>query len=88
MEPYLTLYSIYQAVKDTKHPSSYICSPSDIILRHPLPWENIIEHLKQLEQEGMAKFHQYNQGFAFSITDDGINRIMKNNSYDLQNNHS
>jgi len=80
MEPYLTLYSIYQAVKDTKHPSSYICSPSDIILRHPLPWENIVEHLKQLEQEGMAKFHQYSKGFAFSITDDGINTIRNNKS--------
>ena len=81
MEPYQTLYSIYQAVKDVKHPSSYICSPSDIILRHPLPWEKILGHLKQLETEGMTKLYQYSAGLAFTITDEGISKIRSNKSH-------
>ena len=50
---YFTLQIIYELAKLAKNPTSHSCHPSDIILRHNLPWDIVAEHLQQLKKEGL-----------------------------------
>ena len=48
----LTLFIIYQFVKEDHKPLQRIIYPNEIIARHPAPWDEIMQDLRDLSDEG------------------------------------
>lgn len=49
---YLTLQTIFELVKNDANPTLSIVHPNEIIVRQNLPWDEIVNHLAELQAEG------------------------------------
>lgn len=71
MEPkYTTLRTIYEIVKNETNPATYNCSLRQIILRQMQPWDNIMQHLEDLAEEGFISIQK--PAAIVCITEKGI----------------
>jgi hypothetical protein len=77
---YQTLNTIYEIVKTDPAPTTYLCTPHEIILRHPQDWKVIEEHLNKLAKEQLVSIKHLDKIFI-SITSAGIAKAkaVKNN---------
>ncbi len=74
MEPrYATLKTIYEIVKNEANPTTYNCTPTQVILRQTQPWDSIMEQLDELEAEELITIHK--PGKAICITTKGLEKI-------------
>lgn len=75
MDPrYQTLETIYNIVKNDAHPTTYLCSTRDIILRQVSGWTAIEKHLEQLESEKLIVIKKLDR-VVVCITTEGIETI-------------
>ena len=74
MEPYYhTLHIIYQIANYDACPSTYLCSPHQILLRHTESWSTIEKHLELLNIEKLIVIKKLDM-VAISITPKGIEK--------------
>jgi len=52
---YSTLHTLANAVKELPNPSSYFCTPREMILRCTYDWATIYAHLILLEKEKLVE---------------------------------
>lgn len=71
---YQTLKTIYELVKNDAQPTMSIIQPNEIIIRQELPWDIIVDHLKQLEAEKHITLQQVSTA-VISITAKGLHYI-------------
>lgn len=72
MDPhYQTLQTIYNIVKSDPHPTTYLCSTRDIILRQASGWSSIEKHLQLLEMEQLIIVKKLDR-VVVCITNSGI----------------
>lgn len=69
---YSTLQTIYSIVKEDSDPTSYLCKPAQIIVRQFLPWDTILVHIRQLEDEGLVNLQQHDRFTLVNITQKGL----------------
>ena len=75
MDPqYQTLQTIYNIVKNDAHPTTYLCSTRDIILRQVSGWSSIEKHLELLEMEKLIVIKKLDR-VVICITSAGIETI-------------
>jgi hypothetical protein len=75
MEPrYSTLKTIYEIVKNETNPVSYACFPNQIIIRQSQAWDNILQQLYTLAEEGLITIQQ--PGTTICITAKGIEKVL------------
>ena len=72
---YQTLQTIYEIVKSDPHPTTYLCSTRDIILREVADWNSIEKHLELLQQEGLIVIKKLDR-VVVCITSAGIDMIL------------
>ena len=66
-----TLQAIYNIVKDNPHPTTLLLPTNELILRQNLPWDEVVSHLKELQEEGYITMRQLSVA-VISITDKGL----------------
>ena len=69
---YATLKTIYEIVKNESKPTTYNCTPRQIILRQMRPWDNIMLHLEELDAEELIILQK--PGMTICITEKGIEK--------------
>lgn len=75
MDPhYQTLQTIYDIVKNDAHPTTYLCSTRDIILRQISGWSSIEKDLALLEIEKLIVIKKLDR-VVVCITAAGIDTI-------------
>ncbi len=70
----VTLQAIYEIVKKASDPTKTLLSTNELILRQPLPWDEVVAHLKQLNSEGYILLQQLSVA-VISITSKGISLV-------------
>jgi predicted transcriptional regulator len=77
---YQTLSTIYDIVKTDPTPTTYLCTPHEIILRHNEDWTSIQKHLEVLAAEKLVAIKQLDK-IVVCITSEGIAKakMVKNN---------
>lgn len=77
---YQTLSTIYEIVKSDAAPTTYLCTPHELILRQTEDWNAIQKHLEALAAEQLIIIKQLDK-IAICITQAGINKVkaVKNN---------
>jgi hypothetical protein len=75
---YSTLKTIYEIVKNESNPISYACFPNQIIIRQSQAWDNILQQLYALADEGLITIQQ--PGTTICITANGIKKAMSSTS--------
>ena len=68
---YQTLTTIFEIVKSDAAPTTYLCTPHEIILRQTQDWGTIQKHLETLAKEQLVTIKQLDK-MAISITTAGI----------------
>jgi len=76
---YLTLQTIFELVKNDTNPTLSVVRPVEIIARLAFPWDEIGNHLKELQADGLLNIKQLSTA-AISITDKGIERANSSGS--------
>ena len=71
---YSTLKTIYEIVKHESNPTSYACFPNQIIIRQSQGWDNILQQLYTLAEEGLITIQQ--PGTTICITPEGMEKAM------------
>lgn len=66
-----TLQVIYDLVKNDIKPSMSIIHPNKIISRQHFPWDEIVDHLNELQADGYINMKPVSPAFV-SITDKGF----------------
>ncbi len=64
-----TLYTIYGIVKSNPHPTAYLMTSRELILRQSGPWDEVVKELGELEQEGFVTMVELS---TVSITEKGL----------------
>lgn len=67
----LTLFIIYQFVKEDHKPLQRIIYPNEIIARHPAPWDEIMQDLRDLSDEGCIQIQPQGKLFI-TLTETGF----------------
>jgi predicted transcriptional regulator len=67
----ITLHTIYDLVKDNPHPTTSLLPTNELILRQNLPWDEVVNHLKELQAGGYISMQQLSVA-VISITDKGL----------------
>jgi hypothetical protein len=67
----LTLQKIYDLVKNNSHPALCSLHPSELIARQTFPWDEVVSHLLELQDEGLVSLRQFSTA-AISITEEGL----------------
>jgi hypothetical protein len=77
---YETLSTIYEIVKSDPEPTTYLCTPHEIILKHTIEWVSIQKQLEVLASEKLIVIKQLDK-IAISITSSDIAKAkaIKNN---------
>lgn len=70
----LTLQKIYDLVKNNSHPALCPLHPSELIARQSFPWDEVVSHLMELQDEGLVSLRQFSTA-AISITEKGLQYI-------------
>ena len=71
---YATLQTLADIVRDTPHPTQYLCTAREMILHSVFDWELIHTHLSLLAKEEMIVMLQADT-LQFSITEKGFSKI-------------
>jgi hypothetical protein len=71
---YLTLATLADAVKDLPNPTSYFCTPREMILRCTYDWSTIFQHLTLLEEEKYVQLMDA-ENIQFAITQQGLQKV-------------
>lgn len=66
-----TLSIVYSIVKDYLHPITTLLHINELILKQNLPWDQVVDHLKELQMDGYVTIHQLTVA-VISITDKGM----------------
>jgi hypothetical protein len=53
-----TLSAIYSIVKDNPHPTTTLLHINELILNQSLPWDQVVDHLKELQKEDYITMKQ------------------------------
>jgi hypothetical protein len=69
-----TLQTIYNIVKNDAHPTTYLCTTRDIILRQASGWTAIEKHLELLEMDNLIVIKKLDR-IVVCITPAGIDAI-------------
>lgn len=72
----LTLHTIYDLVKDNPHPTTSLLQSNELILRQNFPWDEVVNHLNELQAEGLVIMKQLSVA-AISITDKGLQYMLE-----------
>jgi predicted transcriptional regulator len=70
-----TLQVIYELVKNDIRPTMSIIHPNEIISRQPLPWDQIVADLHELQNEEYISMKQFSTA-VISITEKGFQFII------------
>jgi hypothetical protein len=70
---YTTLKTIFEIVKNEANPTTYNCTPAQVILRQSQPWDRIMLQLDELEAEELITINRPNK--AICITAKGVDKI-------------
>ena len=70
---YSTLQTLASAVKELPKPTSYFCTPRELILRCSYDWATIYSHLLLLAEERLVEIIQADT-IQFAITQLGIDK--------------
>jgi len=70
---YSTLCVLAEAVKDLPNPTSYFCTPREMILRCSYDWATIYAHLLLLVEEKLVEIVQADT-VQFAITKEGLDK--------------
>jgi predicted transcriptional regulator len=73
---FLTLHTIYDLVKDNPHPTTSLLQSNELILRQNFPWDEVVNHLNDLQAEGLVIMTQLSVA-AISITDKGLQYLLE-----------
>ena len=68
---FLTLQTIYNMVKNNPHPTTSLLQSNELILRQNFPWDEVVNHLNELQAEGLVIMKQLSVA-AISITEKGL----------------
>lgn len=71
---YVTLQTLAKIVRETPHPTQYLCTPREMILHSVFDWELINSHLSSLEKEELVVIVQADI-LQFYITQKGLDKI-------------
>ena len=71
---YQTLLIIYELIKHEPNPPLIMLQPGQIIIRQNFPWDEIVNHLHELQSEGLVTIKQLSTA-AISITAKGLDQI-------------
>jgi predicted transcriptional regulator len=74
---YVTLQTLAKIVRETPHPTQYLCTPREMILHSVFDWELINSHLSSLEKEELVVIVQADT-LQFYITQKGLDKINSN----------
>ena len=71
-----TLHTIYNTVKDNRHPTTSLLQPNELILRQNFSWDEVVNHLNELQAEGYVTMKQLSVA-AVSITEKGLQHMLE-----------
>jgi predicted transcriptional regulator len=71
-----TLQILYEIVKETQHPTQYLCTPREMILHSTFDWSLIDKHLHLLQEDGFVSIKQ-TDSLYFSITESGVDFVQQ-----------
>jgi hypothetical protein len=80
---YVTLQTLAKIVRETPHPTQYLCTPREMILHSVFDWELINTHLASLEKEELVVIVQADT-LQFYITQKGLDKINSNDPQEDQ----
>ncbi|MEP6584716.1 MAG: hypothetical protein ABJA90_10635 [Ginsengibacter sp.] len=69
-----TLYTIYGIVKNNPHPTNYILTSRELILKQKGPWDEVVKDLSALEDDGFVTMVESS---TVSITEKGFSYAQK-----------
>ena len=72
----LTLHTIYNLVKDNPRPTASLLPTNELILRQNFPWDEVVNHLNELQAEGYVTMKQLSVA-AVSITEKGLQHMLE-----------
>jgi hypothetical protein len=72
---YITLLTLAGIVRETPHPTQYLCTPREMILHSTFDWDLIHKHLLSLHEEGLVIMGQADT-LQFSLTLPGMNKVI------------
>ncbi len=72
---YVTLRTLAGIVRDTPHPTQYLCTPREMILHSTFDWDLIHKHLVSLREEGLVLIGQADT-LQFSLTSTGMDKAI------------
>jgi Mn-dependent DtxR family transcriptional regulator len=70
----LTLHTIYDLVRNNPHPTTSLLLSNELILRQSFPWDEVVNHLNELQAEGLVIMKQLSIA-AISITEKGLQYV-------------
>jgi|GEM_PF-5961537 predicted transcriptional regulator len=70
-DKWATLHAIYKIIRDNPNPVTSLLPTNELILRQNLPWDELVNHLKELQDEGYITMRQLSVA-VISITDKGL----------------
>jgi predicted transcriptional regulator len=79
---YKTLYTIFELVKNDTNPTLSTVRPVEVIARLNFPWDEIGDHLKELQSDGLLNMKQLSTA-VISITDKGIAQVISSGTYSV-----
>ncbi|MGN6194692.1 MAG: hypothetical protein ACTHOB_07115 [Ginsengibacter sp.] len=79
---FVTLRAVYEIVKGASDPTKTLLSINELILRQPLAWDEVVQHLRDLDMEGYILLQQLSVA-VISITGKGIECAQLNNQNHL-----
>src|SRR4051812_38400394 len=71
---YVTLQTLANIVRETPHPTQYLCTPREMILHSVFDWDLIHNHLSLLATEELVRIIQADT-LQFFITEKGLSKI-------------
>ena len=66
-----TLSVIYSIVKDYPNPTTTLLHINELILNQSLPWDQVVDHLKELQKEEFVTMKQLSVA-VISLTEKGM----------------
>lgn len=78
-----TLQILYEIVKETQHPTQYLCTPREMILHSTFDWSLIDKHLHLLQEDGLVSIKQ-TDSLYFSITEKGVEQVQQLPAFQLK----
>lgn len=71
---YRTLKTLFDQVHGKVQPTQYRCPVSEILVRGDQPWDQLLEHLQRLAEEGLVTLYPAGS-LQVSITGSGMEKV-------------